>query len=424
MQIRPLPFEYEARYADHWLRLGFDLEQAAILEERDRQLEDYLAGGGMGLPVVVAAADASAKMRSFAHYLCDGADDDAEIQSAIDDCGDGGLVLLVGQTFVLGAPVTVTTGVHLAGQSVRSPVVGTSFNGSAFKIEGGASIERMLIDPAGYFGVGTANTGSAVEAVKTGSTTHPSGPFTQAHWFNMRNVEVITTGAPGLIVDNSGGSIAGNVWVSECPFFRTDPPDYGIEIYNCRHVFILNCQGHSTAGLTGPGTNTGIYIDSDTVNVDIIGGDWIGDIDIHCNAARVIGIDGSDAGRIRLQAASRNSIVMGCMRMDAITDAGTGNQIALNNIGGAAASGIPAAGTTVTSETTYGQSSTAGAASSYSRSDHTHGTPALPTPAAIGAAEDDHTHAVEAGELLMQDGVSSPPVPLETEDGTDWIYEG
>lgn len=29
-----------------------------------------------------------------------------------------------------------------------------------------------------------------------------------------------------------------------------------------------------------------------------------------------------------------------------------------------------------------------------------------------------------AGELLMQDGVSSPPVPLETEDGTDWLYEG
>jgi hypothetical protein len=29
-----------------------------------------------------------------------------------------------------------------------------------------------------------------------------------------------------------------------------------------------------------------------------------------------------------------------------------------------------------------------------------------------------------AGELLMQDGVSSPPVPLETEAGTDWLYQG
>jgi hypothetical protein len=37
-----------------------------------------------------------------------------------------------------------------------------------------------------------------------------------------------------------------------------------------------------------------------------------------------------------------------------------------------------------------------------------------------------HTHAGSsgAGELLMQDGVSSPPVPLETEAGTDWLYQG
>jgi len=27
-------------------------------------------------------------------------------------------------------------------------------------------------------------------------------------------------------------------------------------------------------------------------------------------------------------------------------------------------------------------------------------------------------------ELLMQDGVTHPPVPLETEDGTDWLYQG
>ena len=34
------------------------------------------------------------------------------------------------------------------------------------------------------------------------------------------------------------------------------------------------------------------------------------------------------------------------------------------------------------------------------------------------------TASGSSGELLMQDGVSSPPVPLETEDGTDWLYQG
>lgn len=28
------------------------------------------------------------------------------------------------------------------------------------------------------------------------------------------------------------------------------------------------------------------------------------------------------------------------------------------------------------------------------------------------------------GELLMQDGVTSPPVPIETEAGDDWLYQG
>ena len=34
-----------------------------------------------------------------------------------------------------------------------------------------------------------------------------------------------------------------------------------------------------------------------------------------------------------------------------------------------------------------------------------------------------HTHDNILGELLMQDGVTFPPVPLETEDGTDWFYQ-
>lgn len=29
-----------------------------------------------------------------------------------------------------------------------------------------------------------------------------------------------------------------------------------------------------------------------------------------------------------------------------------------------------------------------------------------------------------AGELLMQDGVTNPPVPIENEAGDDWLYEG
>lgn len=46
----------------------------------------------------------------------------------------------------------------------------------------------------------------------------------------------------------------------------------------------------------------------------------------------------------------------------------------------------------VTPQTTFGAASNSGAADSVSRSDHRHGTPALPTPADIGASSTSHNH--------------------------------
>lgn len=59
--------------------------------------------------------------------------------------------------------------------------------------------------------------------------------------------------------------------------------------------------------------------------------------------------------------------------------------------GGGGGGGTPSG--TVVAETTYSQSASAGAASAYSRGDHTHGTPALPSPGAIGAATSGHNHS-------------------------------
>ena len=60
------------------------------------------------------------------------------------------------------------------------------------------------------------------------------------------------------------------------------------------------------------------------------------------------------------------------------------------NGGGGGGGGTPS--NTVVTETTYSQASTAGVSTNYSRGDHTHGTPALPTPGAIGAATTGHNH--------------------------------
>lgn len=52
------------------------------------------------------------------------------------------------------------------------------------------------------------------------------------------------------------------------------------------------------------------------------------------------------------------------------------------------------ASNTVVAETSYGLSTSAGTASEYARGDHSHGSPALPTPAAIGAAPAAHLHTI------------------------------
>lgn len=68
----------------------------------------------------------------------------------------------------------------------------------------------------------------------------------------------------------------------------------------------------------------------------------------------------------------------------------------------------PSPAATVTAETGYAQASAAGAASTFSRGDHTHGTPSLPTPAAIGAlaAAGDQTFT---GELSFVDRIPVLP---------------
>lgn len=59
-------------------------------------------------------------------------------------------------------------------------------------------------------------------------------------------------------------------------------------------------------------------------------------------------------------------------------------------LGGGGGGGTPS--DSVASQTSYGLTASPGDATSYSRGNHRHGTPGLPTPAAIGAAASSHTH--------------------------------
>lgn len=101
--------------------------------------------------------------------------------------------------------------------------------------------------------------------------------------------------------------------------------------------------------------------------------------------ADLLQVDGAAVAGISYILTAQRGIASGVAGLDADGDVVDADG---NKVGGG---GGTASGTVVT-ETTYGQASTAGASSTYSRGDHTHGTPAAQTLGSLGAAAAVHTH--------------------------------
>ena len=114
MNPTSLPFEYPFQWDNESLREGAGVtpEGAAILKQRDRDLEDYLST--LGLPwVIVAAANAPDRWKDAAgEYVCVGANDDAMVQAAVTAAGTDTVLLSPG-TFNFDGPV-----VNLANKSI------------------------------------------------------------------------------------------------------------------------------------------------------------------------------------------------------------------------------------------------------------------------------------------------------------------
>lgn len=104
--------------------------------------------------------------------------------------------------------------------------------------------------------------------------------------------------------------------------------------------------------------------------------------------ADLLQVDGTAVAGTTYIALSSRGVAGGVAALDADGDV---NDAAGNKItGGGGGGGTPSG--TVVAETGYGQAAVVGAASAYSRGDHSHGTPALGTSGTTAAAGD-HTHA-------------------------------
>lgn len=138
----PLPFEYPFRWRNEDLAAGVGVspEIASILEQRDRDLEDFLStlGGGGGVPTFfVAAANATDRSKSYADYVCDGVTDDVEINAAFAAIGSSrGRVVLSEGDFYLSATVTLGYGKSLVGM-LQGTYIETTATVGIDGVEGG-----------------------------------------------------------------------------------------------------------------------------------------------------------------------------------------------------------------------------------------------------------------------------------------------
>jgi hypothetical protein len=87
---------------------------------------DWLPIVGAGMPYatkVVAASNSSATSAASADFVCDGTQDDVEIQAAIDSLPDGGLIILLDGTYTLSGSIELASLVSLRGAGPAATVL-------------------------------------------------------------------------------------------------------------------------------------------------------------------------------------------------------------------------------------------------------------------------------------------------------------
>lgn len=98
--------------------------------------------------ITVAASNAPAWVRAIANYVCDGTDDDVQINAAINATGTGRVYLSSG-TFTIGSTITLQNNIKLEGQGFNTIITcKNSFTDHMLTVSGktGVSLSNFKID--------------------------------------------------------------------------------------------------------------------------------------------------------------------------------------------------------------------------------------------------------------------------------------
>ena len=142
---------------------------------------DAQGGGGKRVCRFVVGTSTAGWTAADCDYLCDGVDDNTEIQAALTALTGGGEVVLLDGTYHLGGPITVQTNVSLRGNGratvlKRATSGGNGANGVLISLLSNCALLNLAYDGSGY---PLAAGQSRIEIVLAGGCRIQGGKFSQ-----------------------------------------------------------------------------------------------------------------------------------------------------------------------------------------------------------------------------------------------------
>jgi len=199
----------------------------------------FLGAGSRTTTMFVAASNASPQAKAQADYLCDGIDDQVQIETAMSQIGSvGGCVTFSEGTFTLGDQIDVLAGIHLKGQGYAT-LIFRNANDPIINIEDVNNTEVSDLRVRGS-NTNTHDLNRGVQVVGTASESM------------IRNVWTEQTGYDGIVALSDVGGTPSHVTVMGCHVQSSF--DDGI---NFNDTDFFECVGNKVRDLTD---GNGIHI--------------------------------------------------------------------------------------------------------------------------------------------------------------------
>lgn len=181
--------------------------------------------------ITVAASDAISKAKGNADYICNGRDDQLQVQEAIDFLpAYGGVIELTAGTFVFSAPITVPDYVTIQGQGAATTLGvnnwNPSFSPDVHLIENSGTTDIVLRD---------FKIDGSEDELWTGDTHEGCIHIDGCNYLTIDNIIVDSGASQGVIITESNYFSVQNSTFTNC-FYD------GIEVFNgCVVGLIYNC---------------------------------------------------------------------------------------------------------------------------------------------------------------------------------------